>query len=411
MRHRILGLVALAFAVGCGGDGAAQASSAPQASGAGGATAPRRAFVTSVRGTGDLGAWPDAGGKTGVAAGDAICAARARAAGLEPAAGFRAWLSDGANDAYCRVLGLHGRKGDRCGLPALPAGAGPWIRTDGTPFAATLARMVAPTYAVYAPAALDERGTAVGFDRILTGTEATGEASAGAAYRCDDWTGTAANARQGWTTATGSFWTSAGWLGTVSAQACANPGRLLCLELGAGTPVSPPAPAGKLAFVTSVRGPGDLGAWADAGGRTGVAAGDAICAARAQIAGLPNAARFVAWLSDGTTGAIDRIAGEGPWTRPDGVRIAETRAELAAGMLLAPLDVTEAGAYVAGDAPGAGAWTGTAVGGKPSGASCEGWTSASGGAIGTASLVDDVRWSATVDTSCSAAFALYCLED
>jgi hypothetical protein len=408
MRNRILGVAAMAFAIGCGAEGSAQA--APSTSGGMGALTAKRAFVTSVRGSGDLSSWPGAGGQTGVAAGDAICAALARAAGLEPAGDFRAWLSDGADDAYCRVLGLHGKKAVRCGRAALPDG-GPWTRTDGTPFAAALSRMLAPTYAVYAAPTVDERGSAVGFDRILTGTEATGEASSGSAYRCDDWTSTTGNARGGWTTATGAFWTSAGWLGTASAQACANPGRLLCLEIGAGAAIAPPSPAGKLAFVTSARGAGNLGAWPDAGGKSGLTGADAICASRAQAGGLANAARFKAWLSDGSTGAEDRITSDGPWVRPDGVRIAASRADLAAGTLLAPLDVTEASAYVPGNALDGSAWTGTAVGGKSSGATCEGWTSPSGGSIGTASLVDDVRWSASVDASCSSAFALYCLED
>ena len=43
------------------------------------------AFVTSVQGNGDLGSWPDSGGLTGLAGGDAICRARATAAGLRVA--------------------------------------------------------------------------------------------------------------------------------------------------------------------------------------------------------------------------------------------------------------------------------------------------------------------------------------
>ncbi len=47
-------------------------------------------FVTSVKGSGDLSTWPDANGKTGIEAGDAICQARAQTAGLSGT--FIAWL-------------------------------------------------------------------------------------------------------------------------------------------------------------------------------------------------------------------------------------------------------------------------------------------------------------------------------
>ena len=40
----------------------------------------RRAFVTSVSGTGNLASWPDAGGQFALAAGDSICRARRRGA-------------------------------------------------------------------------------------------------------------------------------------------------------------------------------------------------------------------------------------------------------------------------------------------------------------------------------------------
>src|SRR5688572_20449691 len=63
----------------------------------------RRAFVTSVSGTGDLGSWPEAGSATGLAAGNAICRARATAAGLPNANTYRAWLSTASTDAYCHL--------------------------------------------------------------------------------------------------------------------------------------------------------------------------------------------------------------------------------------------------------------------------------------------------------------------
>jgi len=92
---------------------------------------PARVFVTSVQGTAKLSSWPDAGGKRGLAAGDAICQARAEAAGLEGQ--FVAWLSDRDHDAYCRVHGLDGKIVENCGQEELPESAGPWVRTDGFP--------------------------------------------------------------------------------------------------------------------------------------------------------------------------------------------------------------------------------------------------------------------------------------
>ena len=74
----------------------------------------RRAWVTSVTGTGNLASWPDAGGLGGLAAGDAICRARAAAAGLPNANAYRVWLSTAATDAYCHVQGLTGKRSNQC---------------------------------------------------------------------------------------------------------------------------------------------------------------------------------------------------------------------------------------------------------------------------------------------------------
>lgn len=51
----------------------------------------KRAFITSVSGTGNLSTWPDSFGATGVSAPDAICQSRARAAGFPNAQNFKAW--------------------------------------------------------------------------------------------------------------------------------------------------------------------------------------------------------------------------------------------------------------------------------------------------------------------------------
>src|SRR3972149_6970160 len=84
------------------------------------AAATRRMFVTSVTGTGDLSSWADAGG-------------------LPNAAGYRAWLSDSIDDAYCRLHNLTGKKASNCGEAVLPAAAGPRWRPAGAPVGAGLA--------------------------------------------------------------------------------------------------------------------------------------------------------------------------------------------------------------------------------------------------------------------------------
>lgn len=70
-----------------------------------------------------------------MAAGDAVCQARATEAGLVNADKFVAWLSDADDDAWCRLHGLTGQVSTNCGQQSLPQAAGPWVRTDGLPFA------------------------------------------------------------------------------------------------------------------------------------------------------------------------------------------------------------------------------------------------------------------------------------
>src|SRR5690606_28786971 len=68
------------------------------------------------------------GGASVVAAGDAICRARAAAGGLPNAGAYRAWLSNDFTDAYCHVQGLGGKRANDC-LGGTPAFAGPWYRS------------------------------------------------------------------------------------------------------------------------------------------------------------------------------------------------------------------------------------------------------------------------------------------
>lgn len=169
-------------------------------------------------------------------------------------------------------------------------------------------------------------------------------------------------------------------------------------------------PGNRTAFLTSVQGNGNLSTWADAAGKTGIAAGDAICQARAGAAGLPKSANFKAWLSDSTTHAIDRITSDGPWVRTDGVTIADNKADLTDGTISTDVSRTETGEYLS-----TGAWTGTGSDGQSFSrtSTCSEWTSADISNEGTAgdSNSSDGLWSSRGQLLCSSNLALYCFED
>lgn len=131
--------------------------------------------------------------------------------------------------------------------------------------------------------------------------------------------------------------------GFYGAGSCNGRKSLICLQTGSGPALAVTPSAGKVAFVTSVSGTGNLSSWADAGGHTGLDAADAICQARAAAGSLANPSRFKAWISTSTTAARDRITGAGPWIRPSGVLVARDRQELLGGTLLSTIHETELG--------------------------------------------------------------------
>lgn len=320
----------------------------------------RVAFVTSTTYNANLG---------GLAGADALCQARATAGSLANPTAFRAWLSTATTDAYCHVQGLTGKQADNCGQATLPAGAGPWVRVDGFPFAGRIDEMVAPTNRVLAPPDLDELGAVIlWYEGYWSNTEYSG-AVYPAETGCENWTtdsavlsaasGTVSNSSASWTTGTSS---------------CDFLLRLLCLESGPAPPLPPHHSGGALAFVTSQMGNGDLSSWPQAGGQTGLAAGDAICRSLATSARLPAPDSFVALLSDGVTDAIDRLTLDGPWVRIDGVRIAATKADLTDQLLEAPLNVTQQGAYLTNWVVRSGSFST----GLSTGNDCADWTSSLG---------------------------------
>lgn len=376
------------------------------------------AFTTSTTGTADLHSWDEvsATGLIGLAAGDGICQARAAAAGLADPDTYVAWLSDLDDDAYCRVFGLSGKKANHCGLAlALPTGAGPWLRTDGVPFADVIENALGANV-VYSTLNVDETGSPF-FDAAesftATGIDGTFATEFGANADCNHWTSAAASAS---TPALGSNTSAAGdWTFDGHGASCNTKQRLTCLQRGAGA-----APAiqrhfgGREAFVTDANVEGDIG---------GVPGADAVCQAAATAAGLFRPQTFKALLTASTAGTniTDRFVFDGPWYRRDGLLFAHDKTELTGGAVTLPLNVTETGAYV-GIAVGL---TGARADGTPSGLDCNNWTQADTSQA-SAALVNSIAfapsngsdWLSPANVSCTAtpepddwSRKLFCLSD
>ena len=372
----------------------------------------RRVFATSVTGTGNLGSWPDAGAATGIAAGDAICRARATAASLPNANTFRAWLSSASTDAYCHVQGLTGHRDPGCaGGP--PQAAGPWFRftfPTSLPYSEELDELTAPAGVIYRPVLFDEFGNGLDDEMPLYWTGTDEDGSSYPDTHCSGWVSAAVSQYgvTGSALGTAQLWT----LG--SGNTCNASLRLLCFEPGAseatGQRWSTP---GSLVFMTSAMGNADLGSWSEAGAQTGLAAGDAICRTLAAEAHLPAPASFVAWLSSGAVDARDRLTSNGPYRRIDGVTVANSEADLLDGTNDNSIHQHEDGGYQIGQASGQ-VFTGTlADGTASSGTHCSNWTSGAqidvtGGVGGTAF---NSSWTDYSLTSCSYGLHLYCFSN
>lgn len=372
---------------------------------ASGTAAVKKMFVTSVSGSTKLSTWLQAQGQTGLAAGDAICQTLAHdGAGLRAWQDFRAWISSPTEDAYCRVAGFDGLKVDDCGELGLPD-AGPWERMDGKPFAFSLSELTDGN-ALLHPPRIDEMGNTVPSGSVLTGTAPDGEVWTDG--HCSGWTSDAGGSvRIGGQHLGGHWWTSNGTAG------CGWMGRLYCFESGSGDSLPPFEAPGKLFFLTSVLGTGDLGTWADAGLATGLAAGDAICRARATVASLPSPESFFAWLSDEDVDAIDRVTTDGPFKRPDGVQIAASKADLVDAtvgnyQIATAIAVTELGAYVGGFT-----WTGSGSTGEVLPENCDNWTSADIVDDGWRGYTQETRgfWTTGAAVACSIPQHLYCFSN
>ncbi|MBL8949600.1 MAG: hypothetical protein JNK82_02410 [Myxococcaceae bacterium] len=142
----------------------------------------------------------------------------------------------------------------------------------------------------------------------------------------------------------------------------------------------------------------------------GADAGDGICESAA--AGRIPAPRgpFQAWLGSGTSTPATRWATrfDGGYVRLDGVTVADSFADLSDGSLDNPLNVTEVGTTMQGEA-----WTGLTSTGS-SAANCANWTNGTNmapfGNVGVSNQVDQ-RWTAVFLQECSRTnVRLYCFE-
>lgn len=133
----------------------------------------KKAFLTSVSGTGMLSSWADAGTATGITAADAICQARARYAGYTNAASFKAWAVPYTYSITSRIFYN-----------------GPWYRPDGILIATSKTDM--DDSRIGAPLYQTELGTyAVG--NAETGSVWTGMYYYGSyysSYQCNNWSAT-----------------------------------------------------------------------------------------------------------------------------------------------------------------------------------------------------------------------------
>ncbi|HTR56323.1 MAG TPA: hypothetical protein VMJ10_36870 [Kofleriaceae bacterium] len=130
---------------------------------------------------------------------------------------------------------------------------------------------------------------------------------------------------------------------------------------------------------------------------------DGICNTAAQNAGLPG--KFVAWLSDSTTNAIDRLAGSRGWVRVDGQPLADTPSSFIGAEMFNPLVLDESGIAVPGNDP---VWTGTGSDGHLLSDGSE-WTT--GAATAGSPGIDLPGFTQALTENCGTSQAhLYCFE-
>lgn len=181
----------------------------------------RRIFVSSTR---SGGLFTHSSGATGLAAADAICTDLANAAGLPSSTGYVALLSDGDDDAFCRLLGRTGERGSNdCGATAQELASGPFVSVHGHVLAANATELFAT--GAREPYLATEAGAFQYVTLAWSGLSATGDATSSAS--CADWT----LASGGGAYAGAPYKGSTDWMqGAVAGGACSSSGALICVQ-------------------------------------------------------------------------------------------------------------------------------------------------------------------------------------
>lgn len=310
----------------------------------------------------------------GSAAGaDAICTARAAAAGITGT--FRAWFSDANAGAAVRLGAARG-----------------FIRVDGAPFADELSDL-AGFGQIFNPLNVTENGkVATGTVTVWTGTTRTGVRDQ---FTCLDWTSRDAEARGGTGRVQGGpiSWTAR------SASGCDAARRLFCFQVDYSAALNVTPAVGKRVFLS-------VGNFVPGGGIT---AADQICAGEAIAAGFSG--NYKALLATTTAPAVSRFTLAPLYVRPDGIAVG-TGIQLAAGETLpSGLWQNAFGTYGNNNSVWTGAATPSVAGSSAS--TCDDWTStaSASGVGGATTLADATWWAAFSNGVCSQGLKLYCLED
>ena len=159
-------------------------------------------------------------------------------------------------------------------------------------------------------------------------------------------------------------------------------------------------------FITSL--PDDLGNALKGADIKGIIGADYQCRHRAALLFLPNAERYMAWISTSDVQPVDRLHhARGPYKLVNGLRVAASWDALTTGPLEHPINVDELGQsvhYVA--------WTGTLPDGTraPNSTHCDDWTDNDNSAVlGDADAIDQT-WTHGAVADCSVEALLYCFE-
>jgi hypothetical protein len=277
-----------------------------------------------------------------------------------------------------------------------------FVRTDGKPFANSVADIVANN--IFNPIRIDETGADVSVGvlldtpglQVLTGTLGNGTVATG--FTCSDWTVTSGQGRRGEVAGGPVTWTAR------QNSNCSSGRHLYCFQRDHTATLVPPPTSGKIAFVSEKTFQPDPG--------VGIAGADALCAANAVGAGLGGT--YKALLATTTASAASRVTLAPLYVRPDGIPIA-TGVTIAAGSALESGIWQRAnGTYVpaTGDLVFTGAPSPSAAAPALSN-SCDDWTSSAlvdSVYIGADTFADPTWWNLASNGDCTAPLAVFCLQ-